>query len=108
MTIYLGQAVYSGDIAAKGLLQEGGTKRKEAAITMFESLGAQLLSPIYYGFGKRVDLFCILEVPDQATMATIVMLGATAGLDVTLTELMEVDVIDAASQKSPTYRPPGQ
>ena len=107
MTIYLGQAVYSGDAAAKGLLEEGGSKRKEVAEKMFESLGAKMLSPIYYGFGKRVDLFVILEVPDQASMASIVMLAATAGLDVTLTELMEVDVIDAAMQKSPTYRAPG-
>ncbi len=107
MTIYLGQGVYASDSAAKGLLAEGGSKRKEAAEKLFSSLGAKMLSPIYYGFGKRVDLFVILEVPDQASLASLVMLGAAGGLDITVTELMEVDVIDAAIQKSPTYRLPG-
>jgi uncharacterized protein with GYD domain len=106
MPKYLVQANYIGE-GIKGLLQEGGTKRRavveEAAISMGGSLEA-----IYYAFGET-DAFVILNMPDNASMAAVALtVGATGAAVVRTTVLMTPEEIDEAIQKTPVYRPPGR
>lgn len=106
MPKYLLQGVYT-DEAAKGLLKEGGSGR----ITAIEKLAASVngtIESLYYGFAERVDVFAICEFPDQASAAAITLIAAPAGVIIKTTVLMEIEEVDAAVKKSPTYRAPGQ
>lgn len=105
MAKYLVRANYVGD-GVKGLLSEGGTKRREAARASVESVGGSLDS-MYYAFGDT-DVFGIGDFPDEASAtAWSLTVNATGNLMVALTPLMTPEDLDAAVTKSPAYRAPG-
>ena len=105
MAKYLLKGTYKGD-GIKGLMKEGGTKRREAATAALESVGGTI-DCIYYAFGET-DVYGICDLPDVASAAAIsLMINSTGALSVNLTPLMTVEDIDAAIAKSPSYRPPG-
>ena len=66
MPKYLFAVSYTAE-GAKGLLKDGGSKRRDAARTMIESAGGTLES-MYYAFGKT-DVFVIASMPDAASAA---------------------------------------
>lgn len=105
MPKYLLKASYSAE-GAKGLLKEGGTKRKAEAERLFASAGGQV-EAFYYSFGVT-DLYCIVDFPDNASAAaaalTAVGSGALGGETVVL---LTAEELDEAAKKSTTYRPPG-
>jgi uncharacterized protein with GYD domain len=105
MPIYLWQASYTSE-GAKGLMKEGGTKRKAAIKQMIETAGGKLHS-FYFAFGKD-DVVGITEFPDHAT-ATAMSLAVNAAGVVRFrsTVLITPEEMDAATKKSVTYRPPG-
>ena len=106
MPKYLFHVNYVGE-GIKGLLKEGGTKRRVAADQAFASLGGSIES-MYYAFGDT-DLFIIADMPDQAlTVALALTLTASGALTIRTTPLMTMEDMDEASKKSPTYRAPGQ
>lgn len=106
MPKYLFHVNYVGE-GIKGLLKEGGTKRRAAADQAFASVGGSIES-MYYAFGDT-DLFVIGDMPDQAsTVALALTLNASGALTVRTTPLMTMDDMDEASKKSPAYRAPGQ
>ena len=105
MAKYLISGNYVGD-GIKGLMTEGGSKRREAAAAAIESVGGSL-DCLYYAFGET-DLFGICDFPDAASAAAISLLINSSGyVAISLTPLMTPEDIDAAASKSPSYRSPG-
>jgi uncharacterized protein with GYD domain len=105
MPLYLWHVNYTAD-GTKGLLKEGGSKRRTAVQQVIEKAGGKLHA-FYYAFGEY-DLFCIGEFPDHATAAAVslaVNAAGTATLRTTL--LLSPEEMDAAAKKTVSYRPPG-
>jgi uncharacterized protein with GYD domain len=102
---YLISGNYVGD-GVKGLLKEGGTSRRETVEKLLASVGGKVES-FYYAFGDT-DVFVIVEAPDNATIAGVALaVNATGLVNVSTTVLMTPEEVDAATKKSPAYRPPG-
>ena len=105
MAKYLVRGNYVGDGVA-GLMQEGGSKRRDAARDAIESVGGTLES-MYYAFGDT-DVFAICDFPDDASATALSLtINASGRVAVSLTPLMTPEDVDAAGQKTPAYRPPG-
>ena len=106
MPKYLLQASYTAE-GAKGLLKDGGSKRRAAAKTLVESLGGKI-DCFYFAFGKT-DVFAVVDMPDGVSAAaasmTIAASGAVAGR---VTVLLTPEEIDQAAKKSAKYTPPGK
>ena len=106
MPKYLFGARYSAE-GVKGVLKEGGSKRREAVDQGVRSVGGKL-ECFYYAFGEN-DVVGVIEFPDQASAAAFSAATNSSGLvTVSLTPLITVEEIDAAAKKSPQYRPPGR
>ena len=104
MTKYLFEANYVGD-GIKGLMREGGTKRREALTEALRSVGVECF---YYAFGD-VDVLGVFEVPAQTDAAALsLMINSSGSVDVRLKPLMTPEDIDEAAKKTPSYRAPGQ
>src|SRR5262249_32794287 len=65
MAKYLLEACYTSD-GAKGLLKDGGSKRRAAADAAIKSVGGHM-EAFYYAFGDA-DAILILDAPDNATV----------------------------------------
>ena len=106
MPKYLVTASYTAE-GTKGVLKDGGTKRRQAAEAAFQSVGGRVES-FYFAFGEY-DLYSVVEVPDQAAMAAAAMtIGASGALRVRTVVLITPEELDQASKKSPSYQPPGR
>ncbi len=73
MPKYLIQASYTAD-GLKGLLREGGTKRRTAVQQLVESVGGKL-ETMYFGFGSD-NVLMIIDAPDNVAVAAATL---TAG-----------------------------
>jgi uncharacterized protein with GYD domain len=105
MPLYLWQASYTAE-GTKGLMKDGGTKRKQAVGQMVEKAGGKLLS-FYYAFGET-DVYAITEFPDHATaLAVSVAVNSVGVVQLRSTLLLLPEEVDAATKKSIAYRPPG-
>jgi uncharacterized protein with GYD domain len=105
MPTYLWRASYTAE-GTKGLLKDGGTKRRAVVQQMVEKAGGKLHA-FYYAFGDA-DLYGIAEFPDSVTAAAVsiaVNVSGAATLNSTL--LLTPEELDAAAKKSIGYRPPG-
>ncbi|MDQ0665474.1 uncharacterized protein with GYD domain [Arthrobacter ulcerisalmonis] len=106
MTKYLFEANYVGE-GIKGLMREGGTKRRDALVDALTSVGGSLES-FYYAFGDT-DVLGVFDVPDHSSAAALsLMINSTGNVNVRLKPLMTPEDIDEAVRKTPTYRAPGQ
>ncbi|HCB59937.1 MAG TPA: GYD domain protein [Arthrobacter bacterium] len=106
MTKYLFEANYVGE-GIKGLMREGGTKRRDALVDALKSVGGSI-ECFYYAFGET-DVLGVFDVPDQAGAAALsLMINSTGNVTVRLKPLMTPEDIDAASKLTPSYRAPGQ
>lgn len=106
MTKYLFEANYVGD-GIKGLMREGGTKRRDAVVEALKSVGGSLDS-FYYAFGET-DVLGIFDIPEQADAAALsLMINSTGSVNLQLKPLMTPEDIDEAAKKTPSYRAPGQ
>ncbi len=102
---YLVKGNYVGD-GVKGLMAEGGSRRRDAAEAGIKSVGGSMES-FYYAFGDT-DVYGICEFPDDASATAFSLLvNASGAVAISLTPLMSAEDLDAAAAKSPTYRPPG-
>jgi uncharacterized protein with GYD domain len=105
MAKYLIKGNYVGD-GIKGLMADGGTKRRAAAAAAIESVGGSL-DCLYYAFGDT-DLFGICDLPDAASAVAIsLLINSSGSVNLNFTPLMTPEDLDAATTKSPSYRPPG-
>jgi uncharacterized protein with GYD domain len=106
MPKFMIHANYVGD-GIKGLLKEGGTSRRAAAEKAVVSLGGTL-EAFYYAFGDT-DVYAIVDVPNNATMAAVALgINATGAVALKTTVLLTPEEMDAATKATPSYRAPGQ
>jgi uncharacterized protein with GYD domain len=91
---------------AAGVLKEGGSGRRDAARAAIESAGGTLDS-FYFGFGTD-DYYVTMDFPDHASVAAAALtVGASGSSQARTIVLLSPEDLDAASQKSVTFRPPG-
>ena len=106
MPKFLVHGNYVGE-GVKGLLKEGGSGRRAAVEKLAASMGGKI-EGLYYAFGET-DVFVIVDMPDNASMAAVALVaGASGAVDIKTTVLMTPEEIDEAVKKTPDYRPPGQ
>jgi uncharacterized protein with GYD domain len=66
------------------------------------------LESVYYAFGDT-DIYLILDMPDNASMAALALVARASGaVTVKTTVLMTPEEVDEAAKKTSDYRPPGQ
>lgn len=100
------QVNYTGE-GAKGLQKDGGTKRRQAAQALLESLGGKL-EAFYFAFGET-DAIVIGDMPDNASAAATALALAVSGAATgKTTVLITPEEMDQAVKKSPKYTPPGR
>jgi len=106
MPKYLFQASYTAE-GAKGLLKDGGSKRRSAVEELIKSLKGKV-EAFYFAFGEP-DVFLIVDLPDNASAAAASLTTAASGaVDIKTTLLLTRDEIDKAAKKTVTYRSPGE
>jgi len=92
---------------AKGLQKDGGTKRRQAAQKLVESVGGKL-ETLYFAFGD-CDVIAIADMPDATSAAAAAVALATSGaVTTTTTVLITPEEMDKAVKKSASYTPPGR
>jgi uncharacterized protein with GYD domain len=106
MPKYLLQVNYVGD-GVKGLLKDGGSKRRAVTEKFFKSLGATI-EAYYYAFGDT-DLYIIGDFPNHAAVtACALTVAATGTITTKTTVLLTPEEVDAAGKLKPTYTAPGK
>jgi uncharacterized protein with GYD domain len=106
MATYMVQFSYT-EQGVKGLLKEGGSKRREATEQLIKSLGGKLIA-YYFAFGEY-DGFAIIEGEDNVNVvAAALIVGASGAVKTKTTVLLTPEEVDKATQKSGKYRAPGQ
>jgi uncharacterized protein with GYD domain len=105
MPKYLVMASYTAE-GAKGVLKDGGTKRRQAAEAAIKSAGGKL-EGFYFAFGES-DAIVIVDAPDHATIASASLAISASGAVRTKTVvLLTPEEIDQAAKKSTSYKAPG-
>ncbi len=107
MPKYLIQASYTAN-GLKGLLRDGGTRRRAAVQQLMESVGGKL-ETLYFGFGSE-DVHMIIDAPDNIAVAAATLTAGAAGAatNVRTSVLLTPEDIDQAAEKTVRYEPPGQ
>lgn len=106
MSKYLMVGSYSVE-GAKGLLKDGGSKRRQVAEAALKSIGGTVES-FYFGFGKH-DLYIIVDVPDNVSIAAASLaISAGGGFHSEIVVLLTPEEIDQATKKTTNYQPPGR
>ena len=106
MPKYLIQGYYTAEYV-KGLLKEGGSKRREAVKRALEDVGAKL-EAFYFAFGEA-DVYTIVDAPDNISITAHVLAVIAAGaVHVKSVVLLTPEEVDQAAKKRASYRPPGQ
>ena len=105
MPKYLLKVKYTSE-GVKGLLKDGGSKRRQAATEAVKSVGGHMES-FYYAFGAT-DVFAKGDVPDHASMsAAALTIGSTGAVTVETVVLITPEEIDQATKKAVVYKAPG-
>jgi uncharacterized protein with GYD domain len=106
MPKYLIEAHYNAE-GAKGLAQEGGAGRRAAIAKTAENAGGKLES-LYFAFGG-VDVFAIVELPDNVTAAAVALaVNQSSTVSAKTIVLITPEEMDKAAQKAVAYRAPGR
>ena len=106
MSKYLFRASYT-TAGVNGLINEGGSSRKEALGRAIESVGGTLES-FYFAFGDD-DLIMIVNLPDDASASALSLhISAAGALNVRSTVLIDPETVDDAAKKDVSYRAPGE
>lgn len=106
MPKYLFQGTYVGE-GLKGLLKEGGSKRRETVEQSLRAMGGTL-EAFYYAFGED-DVFAIVDLPDNVSTAAFALtVNRSGAVRVKTTVLLTPEEVDQVTKKSIDYRPPGE
>jgi uncharacterized protein with GYD domain len=110
MPKYLIQGSYTEE-GLKGLLKEGGSKRREATEQGLKAIGGTL-EAYYYAFGDD-DYYVIVDLPDNVNATAVSLVANASGAIKNKTTVLitpeEVDqAVDQAAKVADEYRPPGQ
>ncbi len=106
MATYMVQFSYTEE-GVKGLLKDGGAKRRAATEELIKSLGGKVVA-YYFSFGEY-DGFSIIEGLDNVDVtAAALIVGASGAVRTKTTVLLTPEEVDKAAQKHGSYRAPGQ
>src|SRR5215471_18759530 len=106
MPKYLFQGSYT-EQGLKGVLQEGGSKRREAAEQLLKGMGGRL-EAYYYAFGNN-DFVIIADLPSNVDAAALSLaVNASGAVESRATVLITPEEVDQATKKTVKYRPPGK
>lgn len=106
MAKYLLEVSYMPE-GAKGLLADGGTKRRQVVEAAIKANGGKL-EVFYFAFGKH-DAYLIVDAPDPVVVAALnLAVNASGAARIRTTVLLTPEEIDQASKKNVTYAPPGR
>jgi uncharacterized protein with GYD domain len=105
MKKFLITATYSED-GIKGLINSGGTGRKQAVERMVTGLGGSL-EAFYYAFGDY-DVYAIASLPDNESAAGMALaINASGMVNLTTTVLLTPEEMDKAAKMRVNYQAPG-
>jgi uncharacterized protein with GYD domain len=105
MPKYLFEASYTLD-GARGVIKDGGTKRRAAVEAVLKSLGGRL-EAFYFAYGET-DAFVIVELPDTVSATAVALtVGASGAVRLKTTVLITPEEVDQAVKKTVAYRAPG-
>ena len=105
MAKYLLQGSYTQD-GLRGLLKDGGTKRRQAVENALKDVGGKVES-YYLAFGEH-DFYLIADIPDNvATTALSLFSNASGMIKSSVVVLLEPEEIDRAVKMRVGYSPPG-
>lgn len=106
MPKYLYQASYTAE-GLRGLMKDGGTKRRAVAQQAVASVGGRL-EAFYFAFGDN-DVVGILDAPDNVSVAALSLaVGSAGALNVKTIVLLTPEEMDQAAKKKVTYTAPGR
>ena len=106
MPKYLVQGTFT-EQGLKGLLKEGGSKRREATEQMIKGMGGRL-EAYYFAFGGD-DLCIIVDLPSSVdSTALSLTVNASGAVKLRTTALITPEEVDQATKKTVNYHPPGQ
>ena len=106
MPKYLIEASYTLE-GVKGLVKDGGSKRREAAEAAIKSVGGRI-EAFYFAFGDP-DAVVITDLPDNVSAAAAsVAINASGAVSVKTIVLLTPEELDSAVKKTVNYRPPGR
>ena len=106
MPKYLFQGSYT-EKGLSGLLNEGGSKRRDAAEQVIKSVGGTMES-FYFAFGDN-DFYVIADMPDNvSTSATSLIVNSSGAVKMKTIVLLTPEEVDQVIRKSVNYRPPGK
>lgn len=92
---------------AKGLLKDGGSKRRQVAEAAMKSVGATL-EALYFAFGEH-DLYAIIDAPDNVSLAAASLaINAAGGVQSKTVVLLTPEEVDRATKKTANYTAPGR
>lgn len=104
MPKYLAKATYSTD-GLKGLINEGGSSRRDAITAAISSVGGTVES-LYFAFGED-DLYVIFDVPERSgAIALGLNIAAAGAIGWSTTALLTPQEIDDAVGIDVEYRAP--
>jgi uncharacterized protein with GYD domain len=105
MPKYLFHGSYTPE-GLRGLLAEGGSKRREAAEQALKSVGGTL-EAFYFSFGDE-DFYIIVDLPDNVTTTAVSFVGNVSGsFRIKTVVLLTPEEVDEAIKMSVDFRPPG-
>ena len=106
MPKYLCQGSYTEE-GLKGLLKEGGSKRRAMVEQLVKEMGGKL-ETYYFAFGSD-DFFIILDLPSNIDMTAVALVANASGtVKSRITVLLTPDEVDQATKKQVNFRPPMQ
>ena len=104
MPKYLVQGSYT-DQGLKGLLNEGGSKRRTVVEQLASEMGGKL-EAFYFALGSD-DFVIILDLPSNIDMtATAIVAQASGTVKSRVTVLVTPEDMDRAVQRKVNFRPP--
>jgi uncharacterized protein with GYD domain len=105
MAKYLVQASYTSE-GVKGLLKDGGSKRRAAIEEAVSRLGGRL-EGFYFAFGET-DVFVVVDGLDNTAAAAVALaVGSTGAVRQRTHVLLSPEEVDEACKKTVSYRAPG-
>src|SRR5262245_16228101 len=106
MPKYLCQGSYT-EQGLKGLLKEGGSKRRAMVEQLVKEMGGKL-EAYYFAFGSD-DFHIILVRPSNVEMTAVALVANASGaVKSRITVLMTPEEVDSATKKQVNFRPPMQ
>ena len=106
MSKYLLHGSYTEE-GLKGLLKDGGSKRRQAAEQVVQSVGGTV-EAYYFAFGDN-DFYLIADLPDNVSATALSLVGSSSGtINTKVTVLITPEEVDDAATRTVDFRPSGQ